>query len=65
MQDDPNIDKDNEGRGGARRFWVPTKHQRVRGTERAEEDAFTEGSKQQKMSIEQKGELMKDDEDDV
>ena len=58
MDEDPSIDRDNNGRGGAKQLWVPKKRQRERGTERAEEDAFTEGSKQQKMSIEQKGELL-------
>ena len=58
MKEDPHIDRDNKGRGGAKQLWVPKKRQRERGTERAEEDAFTEGSKQQKMIIEQKGELL-------
>ena len=58
MDDDPTIEKDNKGRGGAKQLWVPKKRQRERGTERAEEDALTEGNKQQKMSIEQKGELL-------
>ena len=58
MDEDPSIDRDNNGRGGAKQLWVPKKRQRERGTERAEEDALTEGSKQQKMIIEQKGELL-------
>ena len=58
MDEDPNTDRDNKGRGGAKQLWVPKKRQRERGTERAEEDALTEGNKQQKMIIEQKGELL-------
>ena len=29
MQDDPNIDRDNKGRGGAKQLWVPKKRQRI------------------------------------
>ena len=32
MDDDPTIEKDNEGRGGAKQLWVPRKRQRERGT---------------------------------
>ena len=42
MQDDPNIDRDNKGRDGAKQLWVPKKRQSFHSDVQLESDPSTE-----------------------